>query len=95
MRRPGVMLLQQGDGAVGPASKECRKCGVTKDASAFQMDRHNVDGLQSYCRRWHTSLDFCTLPLPRRMQTLPSERACKPPVLPVCWSLDISLSVSK
>lgn len=44
----------QGGAAGGPpAFKACRKCGVTREASCFQMDRHNVDGLQSYCRRWY------------------------------------------
>ncbi len=30
--------------------KRCRHCGQVRPASAFQVDRHSSDELQSYCR---------------------------------------------
>ena len=33
-----------------PANKQCRRCQDVRPAAAFQIDRHNADGLQSYCR---------------------------------------------
>lgn len=39
-----------------PASKTCRRCLLVKPAAAFQIDRHNADGMQSYCRECGTFL---------------------------------------
>ncbi len=46
----GALLLQ---GAVlGEGQKMCRRCRKVQSASDFQVDRHNQDGLQSYCKTW-------------------------------------------
>lgn len=66
----GALLLQ---GAVlEEGQKMCRRCRKVQSAGDFQVDRHNQDGLQSYCKTWglptHSALFSvaCSTVLPYR-----------------------------